>query len=134
MSSLVHPNILAVRGFVVEPSMCIVMDLAQYGDLHTVRKLAISQRNINVTTMQYLRLADCVLPDPVRLRIALDIASAMSYVHNLSPPLIHRDLKSPNVLVRPSLILLPSVLYLALIMLTTKSAVDISGSLLFGSG
>lgn len=37
MSSLVHPNVLAVRGFVTEPSLSIVMDLAQYGDLHTVR-------------------------------------------------------------------------------------------------
>lgn len=37
MSSLVHPNILAVRGFVTEPTLGIVMDLAPHGDLHHVR-------------------------------------------------------------------------------------------------
>lgn len=36
MGSLVHPNILGVRGYVVEPQMSIVMDLAQYGDLNSV--------------------------------------------------------------------------------------------------
>ncbi|TMW61851.1 hypothetical protein Poli38472_010914 [Pythium oligandrum] len=33
-----------------------------------------------------------------KLRIALDIAEALVYLHSLDPPMIHRDLKSYNVL------------------------------------
>lgn len=41
------------------------------------------------------------LPDigwPLRLKIALDIALGMNYLHSATPPFIHRDLKSPNIL------------------------------------
>ncbi|TMW61859.1 hypothetical protein Poli38472_010922 [Pythium oligandrum] len=33
-----------------------------------------------------------------KLRIALDIAEALVYLHSLDPPMVHRDLKSRNVL------------------------------------
>jgi len=33
------------------------------------------------------------------LKIALDIASALSYLHNFDPPIIHRDVRSPNILI-----------------------------------
>ena len=36
----------------------------------------------------------------VVLKLAMDIAQGMRFMHNFQPPLIHRDLKSPNVLVR----------------------------------
>eukprot|EP00008_Paramoeba_atlantica_P003298 CAMPEP_0201476540 /NCGR_PEP_ID=MMETSP0151_2-20130828/1728_1 /ASSEMBLY_ACC=CAM_ASM_000257 /TAXON_ID=200890 /ORGANISM="Paramoeba atlantica, Strain 621/1 / CCAP 1560/9" /LENGTH=310 /DNA_ID=CAMNT_0047856941 /DNA_START=1633 /DNA_END=2563 /DNA_ORIENTATION=- len=34
-----------------------------------------------------------------RLRVALDIAKGMEYLHSLDPPIAHRDLRSPNVTV-----------------------------------
>jgi len=56
------------------------------------------------------------IPWILRLKIALDIAKVLgflntfvsysnthqgcAYLHSLNPPVIHRDLKSPNVLVR----------------------------------
>jgi serine/threonine protein kinase len=36
----------------------------------------------------------------VILKLATDIAQGMRFMHNFQPALIHRDLKSPNVLVR----------------------------------
>ncbi len=34
----------------------------------------------------------------LRLSIAADVASGMSFLHSITPPIVHRDLKSPNVL------------------------------------
>lgn len=46
----------------------------------------------------------CVSPDQYswrfRMKIAYDIAKGMQYLQNISPPVIHRDLRSPNIFVR----------------------------------
>jgi len=34
----------------------------------------------------------------LRLKIARDIAAGMVYLHSSTPPIVHRDLKSPNIL------------------------------------
>ena len=39
------------------------------------------------------------LNDQRRIRIALDVARGMNYLHSCRPPIVHRDLKSPNLLV-----------------------------------
>ncbi len=36
----------------------------------------------------------------MRIKIAMDIARAINFLHSRTPPLIHRDLKSANILVR----------------------------------
>lgn len=38
-------------------------------------------------------------PTPPCLVQALDAATGMLYLHRMKPPIIHRDLKSPNLLV-----------------------------------
>ncbi|MDP2435725.1 MAG: protein kinase [archaeon] len=43
---------------------------------------------------------DAQLPWTFRIKMALDIAAAMHYLQQQSPPIIHRDLRSPNVFVR----------------------------------
>lgn len=40
-----------------------------------------------------------MLDERRRLRMALDIARGMNYLHSCVPPIVHRDLKSPNLLV-----------------------------------
>eukprot|EP01097_Dermamoeba_algensis_P006865 TRINITY_DN4282_c0_g1_i1.p1 TRINITY_DN4282_c0_g1~~TRINITY_DN4282_c0_g1_i1.p1 ORF type:complete len:672 (-),score=98.57 TRINITY_DN4282_c0_g1_i1:335-2182(-) len=34
----------------------------------------------------------------IRLRIGFDVALGMEFLHNVQPPILHRDLKSPNIL------------------------------------
>ena len=36
----------------------------------------------------------------LRYKVALDIARGMRYLHSFHPPIIHRDLRSPNIFVR----------------------------------
>lgn len=40
------------------------------------------------------------LPWTTCLHICLSIAKGVAYLHSFDPPIIHRDLKSPNILVR----------------------------------
>ena len=85
MSKLAHPNLVHLHGITLHPlrmimEFCPGMDLCNF--LATNPRVA--------TDPQY---------DLLRLRIALDVAKGMQYLHNLSPPVIHRDLRSPNVFV-----------------------------------
>ena len=45
------------------------------------------------------RTSGIVLDDRRKLLMALDIARGMNYLHSCRPPIVHRDLKSPNLLV-----------------------------------
>lgn len=40
-----------------------------------------------------------MLDDRRRINIALDVARGMNYLHSCRPPIVHRDLKSANLLV-----------------------------------
>ncbi len=75
-----HPNIAQLFGICVKPNpYCMVMDYYEKGSLYHVLKSEIE------LTVQH------------RKRIALDIASALLYLHNKK--ILHRDLKSLNVLI-----------------------------------
>jgi len=80
MSGLSHPNLVAMRGFCLEPP-CIVTEYIGGGALD-----------------KYLQTKDKPLDWPLRLKIAKDIAKGCAFLHSISPPIMHRDLKSPNIL------------------------------------
>ncbi|KAK6130750.1 hypothetical protein DH2020_035508 [Rehmannia glutinosa] len=61
-----------------------------------------------VTKRPHLSIVTEYLPRPAagemldqrrRLRMALDVAKGINYLHRLTPPIVHWDLKSPNLLV-----------------------------------
>ncbi len=52
-------------------------------------------------------LSDDRIPWRLRWRIALDVAKGMRYLHSYQPPIVHRDLRSPNIFVRIRLISTP---------------------------
>lgn len=81
MQAARHPNIVAMLGVCTSP-LCIAMELMNVGALD-----------------KYLRNpATGKLTWNVRLKLAIDIAQGMHFLHHSTPPIIHRDLKSPNVL------------------------------------
>lgn len=83
MKRLRHPNILLFMGAVTScERLCIVSEFLPRGSL-----FRLLQRN--TPGMDWKR----------RVRMALDIARGMNYLHHLNPPIVHRDLKSSNLLV-----------------------------------
>lgn len=81
LSRVRHSNIVNFLGAcMTSPHLFFVMELCAcslFDKLHKYRETVLAP--------------DC-------LRIAIDISSAMEYLHALSPAIIHRDLKSLNVL------------------------------------
>ncbi|KAJ8405865.1 hypothetical protein AAFF_G00313020 [Aldrovandia affinis] len=77
-----HPNIISLRGMCLrEPNLCLVMEYARGGALNR----ALAGRHV---------------PPGVLLNWAVQIATGMDYLHNRAiVPIIHRDLKSSNILI-----------------------------------
>src|SRR3989338_1372882 len=47
--------------------------------------------------------------EALRLKLAIDIARGMVCLHEPTPPIVHRDLKTPNVFLTRSLVDFPSL-------------------------
>jgi hypothetical protein len=88
LSELHHPNIVQLLGICRHQSstgcqeMLIVMDYMEKGSLGDV--LIDKESELSWKT---------------RRQMALDAARGMRYLHSLTPSVLHRDLKSPNLLV-----------------------------------
>ncbi|CAN1140123.1 Serine/threonine-protein kinase CTR1 [Linum perenne] len=85
MKRLRHPNIVLFMGAVTQPPhLSIVTEYLSRGSLHK---------------LLHKPDARLVLDERRRLSMAYDVAIGMNYLHQLRPPIVHRDLKSPNLLV-----------------------------------
>ncbi|XP_048565693.1 probable serine/threonine-protein kinase DDB_G0267686 [Triticum urartu] len=83
MKKLRHPNIILFMGAVVsQQPLCIVTEFLPRGSL-----FQLLQNNIGK------------LDPRRRVNMAIDIARGMNYLHTSIPTIVHRDLKSPNLLV-----------------------------------
>ncbi|XP_053952164.1 uncharacterized protein LOC128859306 [Anastrepha ludens] len=82
-----HENIVALRGVCLKPpDLCLVMEYARGGSLNHI-------------------LARGKIPPDVLVNWAIQIARGMNYLHNEAPiSIIHRDLKSSNVLILEEII------------------------------
>jgi len=88
MTNLRHPNIVALFGIMRYPP-AIVEEYCARGSLFSVLQ---RHAKPGVPALQWR----------VRLRLALGAACGMCYLHNCAPPVIHRDLKSANLMVDAS--------------------------------
>lgn len=85
MKRVRHPNVVLFMGAVTKsPHLSIVTEYLPRGSLY---------RLINKASSGEL------LDKRRRLRMALDVAKGINYLHCLNPPIVHWDLKSPNLLV-----------------------------------
>lgn len=83
MLRLRHPNVVLFMGAVTRPpNLSILTEFIPRGSLYRL-----------------LHRPNHHLDEKRRLRMAFDVAKGMNYLHTSHPPIVHRDLKSPNLLV-----------------------------------
>lgn len=83
LRKLNHPNVLNFLGACLqEPNVCVLTDFMQKGCLHDV-----------------LLDSRVEMPFHRKLKITLDVAKGIEYLHKQTPPILHRDLKSMNILI-----------------------------------
>ncbi|PRW32905.1 Prolyl 4-hydroxylase subunit alpha-2 isoform A [Chlorella sorokiniana] len=87
MASLRHPNVVLFLGLCYSPP-AIVTEYCSRGSLFDCLRAA-SQAEGAAAQLSWTR----------RLNMALDAAKGVLALHSHSPPMVHRDLKSPNLLV-----------------------------------
>ncbi|XP_048331690.1 serine/threonine-protein kinase CTR1 isoform X2 [Ziziphus jujuba] len=85
MKRVRHPNVVLFMGAVTKrPHLSIVTEYLPRGSLYRLIHRPASGE---------------ILDQRRRLRMALDVAKGINYLHRLNPPIVHWDLKSPNLLV-----------------------------------
>ncbi|KAJ0243982.1 Serine/threonine-protein kinase CTR1 [Hirschfeldia incana] len=85
MKRLRHPNIVLFMGAVTQPpNLSIVTEYLSRGSLFRLLHKSGAREQLD---------------ERRRLSMAYDVAKGMNYLHNRNPPIVHRDLKSPNLLV-----------------------------------
>lgn len=85
MRRLRHPNIVLFMGAVTQPpNLSIVTEYLSRGSLYRLLHKSGAKESLD---------------ERRRLTMAYDVAKGMNYLHRRNPPIVHRDLKSPNLLV-----------------------------------
>ncbi|KAL0005696.1 hypothetical protein SO802_013257 [Lithocarpus litseifolius] len=83
MRRLRHPNVVLFMGAVTRPpNLSIISEFLPRGSLYRI-----------------LHRPQCQLDEKRRIKMALDVARGMNCLHASTPTIVHRDLKSPNLLV-----------------------------------
>ncbi|CAL9084975.1 unnamed protein product [Musa textilis] len=86
LSRLRHPNLVDLYGCTSrsERELLLVYEFVQNGTV--------------ADHLHGSRASEGILTWPVRLNIAVETADALAYLHAVNPPIIHRDVKTSNIL------------------------------------
>nr|XP_018681097.1 PREDICTED: LEAF RUST 10 DISEASE-RESISTANCE LOCUS RECEPTOR-LIKE PROTEIN KINASE-like 1.2 isoform X2 [Musa acuminata subsp. malaccensis] len=86
LSRLRHPNLVNLYGCTSrsERELLLVYEFVQNGTV--------------ADHLHGSRASEGILTWPVRLNIAVETADALAYLHAVNPPIIHRDVKTSNIL------------------------------------
>ncbi|KAE8907269.1 hypothetical protein PF005_g8846 [Phytophthora fragariae] len=92
MASLEHPRIVEFIGVAWDSltDLCVVSEFMEGGDLRAL----LSRYHAEGRSSGF---------DYHKVKIALHVAHALTYMHSLDPPMVHRDLKSKSILLNSDL-------------------------------
>jgi hypothetical protein len=94
LSKISHPNVVDIFGVaVLPPSVCIVLEICQYGSLSDVIRGGVSGAGASISRQEL------PLSTTDRMFLALGCARGLRALHGYSAQLCHRDIKSSNFLV-----------------------------------
>lgn len=122
-SGLDHPNLVKFFGITTSPKLRILMEFVPKGDLRhsfhfktdeskkeeqDLKKKRKELKCGNRSHQEFEDLEKKFFENQLaldkghfswnlRLKITLDIARGMKYLHSFVPPIMHRDLRSPNI-------------------------------------
>jgi len=102
LASLSHPNIPAFRDFFAHgaASPLPVGATSTYDGPERLSLVLVQQLIEGATLQQRLESGRRLSPDEAE-RVLRDLLRALEYLHDRSPPLIHRDIKPGNVILTP---------------------------------
>lgn len=90
LSKLRHPNIVKILGYCVTGSdRILIYEYIENGNLDDW---------LLETTSSGAETSRVPLPWELRVKVVIGVANALNYMHNLEVPIIHRDIKTSNVL------------------------------------
>jgi serine/threonine protein kinase len=83
-----HPNCLECHGVISRPRICFVLELCEKGSMY------------DILTKSFYKLDWTNL-----FRWFINTLDGLLYLHNFNPCVLHRDIKSKNLLVCPAIYL-----------------------------
>src|SRR5262249_27391036 len=121
MNGLEHPNLVKLLGMCTQQGakkpdtamMLMVTELVPLGDLFNFLQQTRAKQLHKEDDKEKEKgkekveenekgTEEAVIPWPLIIRIATDIALGMNFLHTATPPIVHNDLKSPNILLASS--------------------------------
>eukprot|EP01125_Pyxidicula_operculata_P003837 TRINITY_DN1526_c0_g2_i6.p1 TRINITY_DN1526_c0_g2~~TRINITY_DN1526_c0_g2_i6.p1 ORF type:complete len:1660 (-),score=387.66 TRINITY_DN1526_c0_g2_i6:980-5959(-) len=85
MSRLQHINVMELIAYSIESHpLAMVLELISFGSLYKFIRDPVKKAKLTWE---------------LKMRMVADINAGMAFLHGLDPPIIHRDLKSPNVMI-----------------------------------
>lgn len=106
MAKFQHRNVLSLLGVAWNSpeNLCMMMEYADRGDLQQLLRSK-SDRDLTWFTEDHgLNNGDSDSLPGKKTEIAIDVAAGLRYLHGFSPVVVHRDLKSKNILLDSSLV------------------------------
>ena len=103
MSCMHHKNVCSLIGICNNP-MAIIMEYLPLGNLFRLigseeYKMKNNGEKLTAHQLAILSCREQIKNTKLKLLLCLDIGRGMKHLHNYSPPIVHRDLRTPNIFV-----------------------------------
>ncbi|KAK3011260.1 hypothetical protein RJ639_010611 [Escallonia herrerae] len=95
MRRLRHPNVVLFLGAVTRPPNLSIITEFLPRHVHSFSLIIL----VSGSLYRIIHRPNCQIDEKRRIKMALDVARGMNCLHTSLPTIVHRDLKSPNLLV-----------------------------------
>lgn len=97
MAGMNHPNVVNLLAVCMNP-FCLVCEFVPCGTLYEF----IHDYEVSSSSSFFQSHAQKPLPWVLRHKISVDLALGIQYMHSQNPPIVHIDMKTPNIMMMVS--------------------------------